>query len=187
MCSGGMLIMGSTRLSGVGEMPGDAVHVKWAQIAAFVASVVMYAGGVDLLHILLLAGIFMFGTKYVSPDLDINSIPYHRWGVLRVFFWPFLKLVPHRDKWSHNIILGPIVLVAYFSLVLVFIGTILNQFWLPVVEPMIDRAQEMLTQVMTLQVSSENMAIILPVIGCLLAAAVLHIIVDTVFTGDRQS
>jgi len=42
-------------------------------------------------------------------------------------------------------------------------------------------------QVMTLNVSSENMAILLPVVACLLAACVHHIIVDKVFRGDRQS
>ena len=168
-------------------MPGDAVHVKWAQRTAFVASVIMYACGIDLLHIIVMAGVFMFGTKYVSPDLDLDSIPYRRWGILRVLFWPFLKIVPHRDTWSHHIILGPIGVVAYFIFVMVVLGTVLNKFWLPVVEPMIDRAQEMLAQVMTLNVSAENMAILLPVIGCLLAACMHHIIVDIVFTGDRQA
>ena len=167
-------------------MPGDAVHVKWAQRTAFVASVIMYAGGIDLLHIILMVSVFMFGTKYVSPDLDIDSVPYRRWGILRVLFWPFLKIVSHRDTWSHHIIIGPISVVTYFVFMMIVLGTVLNRFWLPVVEPMIDHAQEMLAQVMTLNVSPENMAILLPVVACLLAACVHHIIVDKVFKGDRQ-
>ena len=168
-------------------MPSDDVHIKWAYRFAFVASIMLYVGGLDLLHVIFLAGVFMFGTKFVSPDLDIDSIPYQRWGFAKVFFWPYLHFVPHRSKWSHNLILGPIVLVTYFCLVLVVIGVCLNVFWLPVIEPIIDWAQEMLTQVLSLNMSRENIVLIIPFIASLLAAAAYHIIVDNVFKGDRKA
>ena len=166
-------------------MPGDATHVKWSQYVAFIGCIGMYGIGVDLLHIICMAAIFMFGAKYVSPDLDIDSTPYHRWGILRVFFWPFVKLMKHR-KLSHNIVIGPILVVGYFSVVVLLLCVVLNRFWLPVVEPMIDQAQEILTQIMTLNLTHENAVVIGIVIACLLAAALLHIIVDKIFKGDRH-
>jgi len=166
-------------------MPGDEGHIKWAQRVVFVASVVMYSLGVDLLNIILLAGIFMFGTKYVSPDLDIDSKPYQRWGILKVFMWPFVKVMSHRQL-SHHPIFGPIIVVSYFSLVVLLLCSILNKYWLPVVEPMIDRAQVILTQVMTLNLTHENAVIIGTCVLCLMAAAELHIIVDNIFKGDRS-
>ena len=167
-------------------MPGDATHVKWAQYVVSIGGVALYALGVDLLHIIGMAWLFMFGTKYVSPDLDINSKPYQRWGVLRVMFYPFMKLVPHRSKWSHHIIIGPIIVVSYF-MGLVLVGClILNRFWLPVVEPMIDRAQEILNQIMTLSLTANNATILGVCAGCLFAAVMFHNIVDKVLSGDRM-
>ena len=166
-------------------MPGDATHVKWAQYAAFVGSLVMYSIGIDLLSIICMAGIFMFGTKYVSPDLDIDSTPYQRWGILKVFFYPCVKLLKHR-KLSHNPVVGPIMVVSYFFGIMLILCMVLNRFWLPVVEPMIDRAQEMLTQIMTLNLNHENTVVIGVVVVCLLAAAEWHIIIDTMFKGDRH-
>ena len=168
-------------------MPSDAVHVKWGYRAAFVGGAIAYVRGVDLIDIILMACIFMFGIKYVSPDLDLDSQPYQRWSVFRVFFYPFMKYVKHRSKWSHNIILGPIVVVSYFLIVMIIVGNLLNRYWLPVIEPTIDQAQEMLTQIMTLNMSPETMAIIVPAILCLLAAAAHHIIIDMIFTGDRHA
>ena len=166
-------------------MPGDETHVKWAQYAAFVGSIVMYGIGIDLLSIICMAGIFMFGTKYVSPDLDIDSTPYQRWGILKVLFYPCVKLLKHR-KLSHNLLVGPIIVVSYFSSIMLILCMVLNRFWLPVVEPMIDRAQEMLTQIMTLNLNHDNAVVIGVVLACLLAAAEWHIIIDTMFKGDRH-
>ena len=167
-------------------MPSDAVHVKWGYIVAVAGSVILSALGVNLIDVVLLAFVFMFGIKYVSPDLDIDSQPYQRWGILKVFFYPYMKYIKHRSKWSHGILLGPIFTVSYFLTVVVIIGACLNRFWLPVIEPLIDTAQEILKQIVALNISPENMAIILPAIACLLAAVMHHIIIDTIFTGDNQ-
>lgn len=168
-------------------MPSDAVHVKWGYRAAFAGGAILYVRGVDLIDIILMACIFMFGIKCVSPDLDDKqSLPYNRWGIIKWMFFPIAKYIKHRT-WTHHIIIGPILLVSYVILVLVLIGTCLNLFWLPVVEPLIDRVQEMLSQIISLNISHENTMIILPTIACLLAAVVHHILIDKIFTGDRQA
>jgi len=168
-------------------MPGDEAHVAWSERMAFVAGVVLYASGVELLYILGMVGVFLFGAKYVSPDLDIQSKPYHRWGIFRILWYPFLKLVPHRSKWSHHIILGPISVVAYFMLLVLIACEVLNTYWLPVVEPMIDQAQELLRQIVTLSPTHDNAVFMSVVIVCLLAAAAWHITLDIIMKGDREA
>ena len=49
--------------------------------------------------------------------MDIHSKQYTRWGALRVFWWPYQKMLPHRSRLSHGIILGPAVRIIYFCLV----------------------------------------------------------------------
>ncbi|MCW7077485.1 MAG: metal-binding protein [Candidatus Syntrophoarchaeum sp.] len=167
-------------------MPGDAEHIAWAQRVAFVAGVVLYASGVDLIHVLGIIGTFLFGTMYVSPDLDIQSKPFQRWGIFRILWYPFLRIVAHRSNWSHNILLGPITVVSYFMLIAIGAGIALNKFWLPVVEPLIDQGQEILRQLMTLHPTHDNFMLVAVFVASLLAAAEWHILLDIMMKGDRQ-
>ncbi len=61
---------------------------------------------------------YLFGTFYLSPDLDINSSPYGRWGVFRFLWWPYKIMFKHRGL-SHHFIFGPLTILAYFALILI--------------------------------------------------------------------
>lgn len=52
-----------------------------------------------------------------SCDLDIDSIEYRRWGPLRVIWWPYKEMVPHRSWLSHGLIVGPLLRLAYFGVI----------------------------------------------------------------------
>ena len=52
------------------------------------------------------AGAFAFGGLWLSPDLDTQSKPLHRWGALRWIWWPYRRLVPHRSLFSHGPLIG---------------------------------------------------------------------------------
>ncbi len=41
------------------------------------------------------------GGIYLSPDLDIVSRPYKRWGWMRWIWIPYQKFIPHRSPLSH--------------------------------------------------------------------------------------
>jgi len=63
---------------------------------------------------------YLFGTYYLSPDLDLKSRPYFRWGWLRFIWIPYQKTFAHRSIWTHGIIIGDIIRIVYISL-LIFI------------------------------------------------------------------
>lgn len=59
---------------------------------------------------------YLFGTFFLNPDLDIESTPYKRWGVLRFIWWPYKVIFKHRG-FSHNPILGPLSIVANLAFI----------------------------------------------------------------------
>lgn len=62
----------------------------------------------------LLIGAMLFSGLALSPDLDLESSVYKRWGIFRWLWWPYQRLVKHRSWVSHSFLLGPLLRVAYF-------------------------------------------------------------------------
>jgi hypothetical protein len=52
---------------------------------------------------------------YLSPDLDLISRPYKRWGVLRFIWLPDQRLIPYRSPLSHAPVLGLLLRLAYLA------------------------------------------------------------------------
>jgi len=61
---------------------------------------------------------YAFSGIWLSSDLDVHSSAYRRWGPLRVIWYPYQKLVPHRSWISHGLGIGPILRVVYLMGVL---------------------------------------------------------------------
>ena len=77
----------------------------------------------------------LFAGLMLSPDLDLDSSVYHRWGVLKWLWLPYQKVMPHRSFFSHSFIIAPLIRVAYFLVVCYLLfrgGTWLLHFVLPV-------------------------------------------------------
>jgi Uncharacterized metal-binding protein len=78
------------------------------------------------------SGATLFSGLLLSPDLDLDSSIYRRWGPLRVLWWPYQKALPHRSFLSHSLVVAPVLRIAYFLLVtylLMRAGTwVVNQF-----------------------------------------------------------
>ena len=56
---------------------------------------------------------------YLSPDMDLESKPYKRWGWLRWIWIPYQKLIPcHRHWLSHGIIIGSVIRLLYLAALL---------------------------------------------------------------------
>jgi uncharacterized metal-binding protein len=66
----------------------------------------------------LFLGSYLVSGLLFSDDLDISSIEYKRWRLLRVIWLPYQKLVPHRSWLSHGLIVGPLLRILYFAAVL---------------------------------------------------------------------
>ena len=55
----------------------------------------------------------LFSGWFLSPDLDLNSSIYKRWGPFRFLWYPYQKIVPHRSWISHSWFLSPLLRVGY--------------------------------------------------------------------------
>ncbi len=56
------------------------------------------------------------GGLYLSPDLDLVSKPYKRWGWLRWIWIPYQRFIPHRSPLSHAPVIGSLIRLAYLAL-----------------------------------------------------------------------
>jgi uncharacterized metal-binding protein len=54
---------------------------------------------------ILLGAAIALGTYYLSPDLDIDSMIYNRWGIFKYYWYPYKQIIAHRSIWSHS---GPL-------------------------------------------------------------------------------
>ena len=61
-----------------------------------------------------LCGTILFSGLMLSPDLDLDSSIYRRWGPLRFLWWPYQKVMPHRSIFSHSFVVGPLIRLLYF-------------------------------------------------------------------------
>ena len=74
---------------------------------------------------LVVASAFLFSGLMFGPDLDIYSIQFKRWGVLRYLWLPYQKLFRHRSLFSHGLIIGTAIRLLYFLSILVILSTFL--------------------------------------------------------------
>ncbi len=65
----------------------------------------------------MLVGATLFSGLWLSPDLDLDSSIYRRWGPFRFLWWPYQKIMPHRSPLTHSLFVGPLVRICYFILV----------------------------------------------------------------------
>jgi len=59
---------------------------------------------------------YYLGGMYLSPDLDLVSRPFKRWGLLRFIWLPYQRLIPRHRHWlSHGPVIGSIVRLLYLA------------------------------------------------------------------------
>ena len=166
-------------------MPGDATHVKVAWGVCGLMALVMWHYETSILTILSAVFIFMFGTMFVSPDLDINSKPYQRWSILKVLWAPYTLYVPHRGTLSHHILVGPLMLCIWLTLVATALALVLTVLWLPFIEPLIAEMQSIVVQITTMKIEKETWAMLGFGYAMIIAAIVTHIMTDKLMPGER--
>ncbi len=60
-------------------------------------------------------GSYLVSGLLFSDDLDIHSIEYRRWKLLRFLWLPYQKLIRHRSWLSHGLIIGAALRIVYFA------------------------------------------------------------------------
>ena len=71
---------------------------------------------------LILSGGYLFSGMMFGPDLDIRSIQYKRWGMIRGIWQPYRKFFRHRSIFSHGFIIGTCVRLGYLLLIIFLFG-----------------------------------------------------------------
>lgn len=89
---------------------------------------------------LIASAAYYLSGMYLSPDLDLVSRPYKRWGLLRFIWLPYQRLIPRHRHWlSHGPVIGSAVrlvyLAAWLSPLLVFFPGLQRIQWVGVTLP----------------------------------------------------
>jgi uncharacterized metal-binding protein len=106
-------------------MPSGATHDRITLMSLPVV------GGIALLVsrsasiTLSLAGSFLFSGLMFGPDLDVYSLQFKRWGMLRWIWRPYQKSMRHRSWLSHGPLIGTIVRLAYLGSWVALLGAVL--------------------------------------------------------------
>jgi uncharacterized metal-binding protein len=73
---------------------------------------------------LILACGYLFSGLMFGPDLDIHSLHYKRWGLIRGIWLPYRKFFRHRSIFSHGLIIGTCVRLIYLFFFIALISTL---------------------------------------------------------------
>ncbi|MEM8676803.1 MAG: metal-binding protein [Cyanobacteria bacterium P01_G01_bin.67] len=71
---------------------------------------------------LILSGGYLFSGMMFGPDLDIHSIQYKRWGLIRSIWLPYRQVMRHRSIFSHGLIIGTCVRLIYLLSIIALIS-----------------------------------------------------------------
>lgn len=114
-------------------MPNDATHriVNYIALSIFIVINFYFSLEQDFKIIIIFMGSYVLGTEIFTPDLDIDSKPGQRLGILS---FPIRKLSKHRGL-GHNIFIGWLLKTLYILFILMIIGMIIltlgyNIYWI---------------------------------------------------------
>jgi len=101
-------------------MPSGKTHIRinWFVLALINILIMPFHMDISIKNYFLFNIIFILTSYYISPDLDITSSVYRRWGLLKIIWWPYKELMKHRQM-SHSIIWGPISILFYMVLLII--------------------------------------------------------------------
>ena len=104
-------------------MPNDATHRIINYLALSIFLIINFYIGTekDFKIIAIFMGSYVLGTEIFSPDLDTDSKPGQRLGILS---YPIRKLSKHRGL-GHNIFIGWLLKALYILFIFMVIGIII--------------------------------------------------------------
>ena len=96
-------------------MPSGATHDRITLISLPIVTGLTLFASQSASITLSLAGSFLFSGLMFGPDLDIYSVQFKRWGMLRWIWRPYQKSMRHRSWLSHGPIIGTLLRLAYLG------------------------------------------------------------------------
>ena len=107
-------------------MPSGKTHDRVTLYLTVPVAAATYLLTRDWTMTLIVTLAMLFGGLMFGPDLDTQSVHYTRWGPLRFLWWPYKVALPHRSRFSHGIVFGTLIRIAYFlSVATVIVGLVL--------------------------------------------------------------
>lgn len=99
-------------------MPSGRTHTRLNLLILPVVLLLLVSYGMTSWEFLLwFAGGFIFGTYFLTPDLDTVSSAYRNWGPLRMIWRPYRAVMPHRSFLTHTIVLGDVIRLLYLLVI----------------------------------------------------------------------
>ncbi|GAB6452990.1 metal-binding protein [Bacillus cereus] len=100
-------------------MPSGKTHTKINFFTLPVLLVGLLLWGITNTSFYVLFGLgYVIGTYFITPDMDIKSDSYRKWGIFRFLWYPYMRIMPHRSFLSHTIVLGDIIRVMYLAIIM---------------------------------------------------------------------
>jgi uncharacterized metal-binding protein len=96
-------------------MPSGATHDRITLISLPIVTGLTLLASRSASITLSLAGSFLFSGLMFGPDLDIYSVQFKRWGILRWIWRPYQKSMRHRSWLSHGPVIGTLIRLAYLG------------------------------------------------------------------------
>ncbi|CAM4063015.1 peptidase [Bacillus manliponensis] len=153
-------------------MPSGKTHTKINLLSLPIVLLILILYGLTTLDFLLTFAIgFLVGTFFLTPDLDIHSSAYKKWGILRIFWYPYQVVMPHRSPLTHTIIIGDLIRLLYMLIVFSPFLYVLN------VTILEGRLLEL--------AKAHEVALITFVMGVIVAST-LHIVADYISTRKKR-
>lgn len=109
-------------------MPSGRTHDRITLWALPVIAGLTLIGSQSSQATLIVVAAYLFGGLMFSPDLDIHSRPYQRWGLLRWIWLPYRRL-GHRSWLSHGPLVGTALRLLYLGGVMGVVGLVGLALW----------------------------------------------------------
>ena len=99
-------------------MPSGVVHDRITiQLLPWVVGITYCLTRSSELTLILSCG-YLFSGMMFGPDLDIHSLQYKRWGIIKDIWLPYRRLFHHRSLFSHGFIIGTCIRLVYLFLII---------------------------------------------------------------------
>jgi uncharacterized metal-binding protein len=98
-------------------MPNSRTHDIITFVAAPIVGGVTYWLTKDQKTTWIILGFYLFASLMFNGDLDMPSRPFNRWWLLKMFWIPYQLMFHHRSVFTHGLIIGTAIRVAYIAII----------------------------------------------------------------------
>ncbi len=140
------------------------IHINWVALLLLNILIFIFYSDICIKYYVFFNISFLLVSYYISPDLDIDSSVYRRWGIMRWIWYPYREVMKHQGA-SHSFIWGPISIILNL---LIFVSIII----------LIAASLDIITEIQLFDIVLEIGAIL---IICIVIITWTHILADKIF------